>query len=128
MRMQTSRPFRKPARSFATTLCTLLALGSPRTDAAAGDEPPIPPPRPIARQRPAPTDATPLALPAVSSARGGLPESTARRELTALRDRDLPDVERLEPIDLASTLRLAGARDLDIAIARERVAQSMALY
>ncbi len=126
--MQTSRTSKKPARPFATTLCTLLALSSTHTVAAADDEPPIPPPRPIARQRPAPTDATPLALPAVSSARGDLPESTTRRDLTALRDRDLPDVEHIEPIDLASTLRLAGARDLDIAIARERVAQSMALY
>jgi outer membrane protein TolC len=32
----------------------------------------------------------------------------------------------IQPIDLPSTLRLAGARDLDIAIARERVCQALA--
>ena len=32
----------------------------------------------------------------------------------------------IQPIDLAGALRLAGARDLDIAIARERVCQAMA--
>ena len=33
---------------------------------------------------------------------------------------------KIEPIDLISTLRLAGERDLDIAIARQRVSQSLA--
>jgi len=32
----------------------------------------------------------------------------------------------IEPIDLASALRLAGARDLDIAIARQRISQAVA--
>src|SRR5262245_59340502 len=34
--------------------------------------------------------------------------------------------QMINPIDLAGALRLAGARDLDIAIARERVAQALA--
>ena len=34
--------------------------------------------------------------------------------------------QRIEPIDLGSALRLAGARDLDIAIARERVCEALA--
>ncbi|MBX6311657.1 MAG: TolC family protein, partial [Isosphaeraceae bacterium] len=34
--------------------------------------------------------------------------------------------EVIEPIDLASALRLAGARDLDIALAKERVCQAVA--
>ena len=37
----------------------------------------------------------------------------------------VPD-QPIQPIDLAGALRLAGANDLDIAIARERVAQSVA--
>ena len=34
--------------------------------------------------------------------------------------------QRIEPIDLATALRLAGARDLDIALARQKVAEAMA--
>ncbi len=34
--------------------------------------------------------------------------------------------QRIDPIDLGSALRLAGARDLDIAIARERVCEALA--
>src|SRR4051812_18826976 len=37
----------------------------------------------------------------------------------------VPD-QLFQPIDLASALRLAGARNLDIAIARERVCQAVA--
>ena len=34
--------------------------------------------------------------------------------------------QKIQPIDLANTLRLAGARDLDVAIARERVCRGVA--
>lgn len=62
-----------------------------------------------------------------------LPDEARRPEPTAL-EADPGDVlgtplipdQAIQPIDLPGALRLAGANDLDIAIARERVAESLA--
>lgn len=53
------------------------------------------------------------------------PDSAAIRSGPALGAPLVAD-QAVYPIDLATTLRLAGARDLDIAFARERVAESLA--
>ncbi len=57
------------------------------------------------------------------------PESAAITKLTLNAsgvDPALIPGRKIEPIDLVSVLRLAGARDVDIAIARQRINQSMA--
>jgi outer membrane protein TolC len=70
----------------------------------------------------------PLLLPAPESVRSG--KLPLRLQTTAMED--LADVgqlipeQEIRPIDLAGALRLAGANDLDIAIARARVAAAAA--
>ena len=65
----------------------------------------------------------PELLPAPKSAPLAL-ETTAADDLTAVGQ--LVPGQEIRPIDLPGALRLAGARDLDIAIARTRVAQAAA--
>jgi len=71
----------------------------------------------------------PLMLPAPSSP-AGLGAAPLRLQTTAIEDlaevgQLIPEQE-IRPIDLAGALRLAGANDLDIAIARARVAAAAA--
>ncbi len=74
----------------------------------------------------------PSALPPVPPARGALAASptdtlsTERVSTPAPPGSPLVPGEAIFPIDLAGALRLAGARDLDIAMARTRVAQAVA--
>src|SRR5512135_1563935 len=104
-----------------------------------------PPQAPAARPAQAvtpPTDMSPFA-PAPANVPSGPPPGGAPRLPPPLPDASppLPAGSRpaadafgaqlvpgqvIEPIDLASALRLAGARDLDIAIAKERVCQALA--
>lgn len=93
-------------------------------------------PAPVARVAPAPVnvpatrpgEATPLpplppALDPVEPRRASKPAA----DLASLPVGDpLVAGQAIVPIDLPSALRLAGARDLDIAIARERICQSLA--
>lgn len=74
-----------------------------------------------------------LALPppaAAPAARRGLPAPPARLSTTAAADLaavgQLSPDQEIRPIDLAAALRLAGARDLDVAIARARVSAAAA--
>ena len=77
---------------------------------------PIPPPIPYASQR----NATTL-LPS------SVPASVVPAQPAALTiDKTLIPGRNIEPIDLISALRLAGERDLDIAIAQQRIDQSLA--
>jgi len=55
-----------------------------------------------------------------------IPPPTAAEPPRVLPDTMLIPGCTIEPIDLASALRLGGARDLDIAIARQRVSQAVA--
>lgn len=57
------------------------------------------------------------------AARPAAPESSPARPVAPL---DLRTERAVYPIDLAGALRLAGARDLDIAIAREQIARAVA--
>ncbi|WP_076346421.1 TolC family protein [Paludisphaera borealis] len=52
-------------------------------------------------------------------------EEAAKKQSATLRI-DLPPGRVLQPIDLVSTLRLAGARNVDIAIARQQINQALA--
>jgi outer membrane protein TolC len=95
---------------------SLLALAS----LGAGEEPP---------SRPALSSVSaslPVALP--SDASSPDPESTRALTHGALDQVGSPLIpgQVIEPIDLAGALRLAGARDLDIAIARQQVCRAIA--
>jgi outer membrane protein TolC len=79
------------------------------------------PPQSLDRDR---TDRLPLALPP-DEALPPLPADLATTPDAALAAPLVPG-EVIQPIDLPGALRLAGARDLDIAIARERVCQALA--
>ena len=97
----------------ALGLLALVSLG-------AGDGPPTRPNPPGA------SAALPSALPADVRPPGA--ESIQAPSSGALAPPGLPLIpgQAIEPIDLAGVLRLAGARDLDIAIARQQVFQSIA--
>jgi outer membrane protein TolC len=88
------------ARAATNSVTPVAAPGGPTPAAEA--LPPLPPP------------AAPTPPPA-----GPLPAAAARV------DPLLPG-QAVQPIDLSNVLRLAGARDLDIATARQRVCQSLA--
>jgi hypothetical protein len=70
----------------------------------------------------------PLTLPAPERVHSNVPplrlETTAIEDLAAV-GQLIPE-QQIHPIDLAGALRLAGANDLDIAIARARVAAAVA--
>jgi outer membrane protein TolC len=81
--------------------------------------------------------AVPLSSP--EGPRGQAADPSALPNAAALQPAELPPVveaepvggplepgQTIQPIDLTSALRLAGARDLDIAIARQRVSQALA--
>jgi len=75
----------------------------------------------------------PLALPEHPQARGAeakplaaLPHAPTAQPATILIDTTLIPGRTIEPIDLLNVLRLAGERDLDIAIAKQRIDQAMA--
>ena len=83
----------------------------------------------------APSSSTPLALPLPHTTRAESEGGTAPANPAAVTtapltfkgvDTTLIPGRKIEPIDLITTLRLAGERDLDIAIARQRINQSMA--
>src|SRR3954447_4762883 len=101
----------------AVTLVMLGAAGPPVT-------PPVPPPNaPIRIVNRTQADALPQALPDQgpgSQGRGVAPPSPSPLGTP------LVPGQVIQPIDLPGALRLAGARDLDIGIARERVCQALA--
>ncbi len=95
--------------ALAVGLLIALATGG-------GAAPPqVPAPRPDQAVVSPPVDATPLPEPAPPAA-------------MAASTRNLPlfPGQVVQPIDLASALRMAGARDLDIAAARQQVLQALA--
>ncbi len=107
----------------------LLALASigagggtlPKGEGAAG--------RPNASVASPRSDVLPLPIPARAATSGRNAPSSPLLDSTptgVANGEPLVTGQLIEPIDLASALRLAGARDLDIALARERVCQSMA--
>lgn len=107
---------------IGTALVSGLAFHSPM--AAGGDEPSnalrLLPPVVAARKKDGSVrrvQDSPPALPEPSPANSSGPVDPGSQ---------LVPGQTIEPIDLAAVLRLAGARDLDIAIARERVCQSVA--
>jgi outer membrane protein TolC len=94
--------------AVASILCARPAVGqTARTDPVA-ESPPIPLPRPF------------QALNADESRPAPPPLRAATLDTSLIPGRSI------EPIDLANALRLAGARDLDIALARQRVNQAFA--
>ncbi len=133
-----------PRRGWAVpTMATLLiGLGSP----ARADSPPtpsVPPPTvappagagpritrqvPGSEERPVerPSDALPEALGAADEPAAEAVQSLPDPASDAALGMPLVPGQAIYPIDLAGALRLAGANDLDIAIARARVAQAVA--
>ncbi|MFI5460381.1 MAG: hypothetical protein ACHRXM_33610, partial [Isosphaerales bacterium] len=121
-----------------------LAIGVCEGDAAAQTPPAgqasrsasIPPPRRFqpgdpalqpapAASPPGPSEATspPTALAIPDRAQDPTPVVAS---FSALLDTSLIPGRSIEPIDLANALRLAGARDIDIALARQRVNEAVA--
>ena len=93
-------PSPRPARFAATTDDRPTAPGTTRVEATSPLPPPLPdpPPRPPAEP---PSGTVTIGEPLIPG-------------------------QAIEPIDLAGALRLAGARDLDVALARERACQAVA--
>lgn len=133
--MNSSAPAAARHRGFIgmTCLCVILAIGAgadrasqSSSDAIAPSVPPAPgtssgPPRPT--DVPVPAEDLELLPP--------LPDSIPLRvdpgrPGSGTSSGPLIPGQLIEPIDLVSTMRLVGARDLDIAIAKERVCQSLA--
>jgi outer membrane protein TolC len=85
-------------------------------DPVQGSSTPLPLPLPDPLR-----DASSATMPAAAPSTASAPPPPALRLDTTL----IPG-RTIEPIDLVSALRLAGERDLDIAIARQRVLQSLA--
>jgi outer membrane protein TolC len=79
------------------------------TAAPPGAPAPIPPP-----------------IPGPAGGEGAAPPGPARATTAMALDAAKIPGRTIEPIDLVSALRLAGARDLDIAIARQRICRSLA--
>ena len=115
------------------------AAAGPRTGSAGPPDPPAaatnlaPPSDPKTPAPPGPPDALPLPpLPAgesgaaMAAPAGGpvgiLPPLPAGMGV----DVTLIPGRKIEPVDLITVLRLAGERDIDIAVARQRVAQALA--
>ncbi len=120
----------------AITLCILTLVGAGQAlgqaqhpDAPALRVPPGGNARTSARTPPQADMLPPLPLPDDASSRRAMPAQPVSPvpgpPATGL-DPTLIPGRAIQPIDLVNTLRLAGARDLDIAIARERINQSMA--
>ncbi len=124
-------------------LCARAACGQTLLDLPTGAEAPRPIPLPAVDAPPVndpgvvpaavwhadePTPFQPLTLPAPERVYSNAPplrlETTAIEDLAAV-GQLIPEQE-IRPIDLAGALRLAGANDLDIAIARARVAAAVA--
>lgn len=135
--MDSARPVRRKARHLAWVLggVALASIGAAEVQSAAdnpqtpghvvGPEPrrsgELPPALPTTRSASGPN-------PAVSPSAAGsrpIPEAHLSAPGEALGAPLVPD-QLIEPIDLACALKLAGARDLDIALAKERVAQAVA--
>ena len=85
--------------------------------------------RPSGSDGPLSTELRPLEAESTPPATAGEPKGeirTATPEPSSLLGTPLVPGQVIHPIDLPGALRLAGARDLDIAIARERVSQALA--
>jgi hypothetical protein len=112
-------------------LPTLMVLAVASGGWAYTAEQSIPPPSPSTPTSPAssPTPAL-LALPPQAGGDGADPSRRAAATVSAPAnlgvDTALIPGRTIQPIDLLSTLRLAGERDLDIAIARQRIDQALA--
>ena len=108
-----------PTAYFLAGISIILGAGPPE----------VPVPRATRNERPGATGSTaaevesPLPPPLPSPALG--PADEPRASALAIGEPLIPG-QIIEPIDLAGALRLAGARDLDIALARERACQAVA--
>src|SRR5271157_6162562 len=120
----------------AITLCILTLVGAGQAlgqaqhpDAPALRVPPGGNARTSARTPPQADMLPPLPLPDDASSHRAMPArpvSPVPGPPAMGLDTTLIPGRAVQPIDLVNTLRLAGARDLDIAIAQERINQSMA--
>ena len=124
-----------PRRVFGPTLglLSVALLGAGDGPPTAGIGPPAlaaprrTPPSAVARASRAPREQDDLPPLPEASAIGRAPAPGERSAATP-GPLDVPLIpgQVIRPIDLPGALRLAGARDLDVAIARERVCQSLA--
>lgn len=116
---------------FAVVALGMLGVqASSLADPPQSPSPAIPAPRIVQRQQSErELGSRPGALPEALPAQAGMPPSI-RPPLTSDEDQKLgaPLIpgQVIEPIDLAGVIRLAGARDLDVAIARQLVCRSVA--
>lgn len=105
---------------LAAALASVAADAPPRTFLNL-DRPAPPPANPFALrpgpERLGPDAGLPPALPGIGSAEAQPAEPVGGPIVPG---------QQIHPIDLATALRLAGARDLDVAIARERVCRAIA--
>ena len=106
-------------------LVVVAAVGAPVARGQVDDPAPAPGastaadlPAPLGADEPLPEDELPPLPP-------GDPSPATPASLGSDPGAPLVPGQVVMPIDLASALRLAGARDLDIAIARERVAEAL---
>ena len=121
----TSIPPPRPFRSVARGSQPAGPPGAAATD--AGDDRSLPAPLPGVQSRPssAGSQARPEAAAIPRAAEAPHPSPTSGTVATVL-DTSLIPGRSLAPIDLVNALRLAGMRELDIAIARRRVNESIA--
>jgi outer membrane protein TolC len=130
--MKSARQARRKARHLAWLLggVALASIGpgevrsaaiDRQTSGSASGSGELPPALPAAPRPSGPNPAAPI-----SAARSrSIPEAHLTAPGEALGTPLVPG-QVIEPVDLASALKLAGARDLDVALAKERVAQAVA--
>ena len=115
----TSIPPPRPFAAVARPPQSGAARGSPGVDTSAA----MPLPLPSVQPRSSSAGGTAEGIPRAAEAETASPTGAT---VVRVLDASLIPGRSIEPIDLPNALRLAGARDVDIAIARRRVNQSLA--